>query len=732
MTLEHLNWKIDTQGTTTYIGEPTHFVDTSGFMQVIPGTNVDFSSPLSKGLTFKRADSDASSDVIMTFAGYASTITLDRQGEIVDPQAFNETMTQFMEFPVLHLNHDFRGFSGGAPYGKITNYRIDEFGLYIEADIIDTPKGREVAALVEAGILRSMSIGFRILERVVSSEENVPTRITKLELIEISIVSSPANTDSLIEQAEAKGIEVKSLTIPPNTKVGNNEGVFSVLTTTDVDNRIKSSLEPVQNKFESADATVAELGKKVDAFNKFIVGFKNSAANGDKTNAELRELVEKSTGEFVTKLDELGKQIELVKASKPTGLGATTPILSSKDVLGRTNEELKRVLGDADARKGIELKRLNDDLMFLDAMMECGSRNNQGQYHHTSKAERVKGLKYFGKFESFLKGYDLTEDADWVPTDMSSNLEEIYRIERKVASLFGEFQMPAGSGSFDWPIQSTDSLAKLIGETTAIQTAAADSAAEHPTTDKVTFTAMKARARIQLSSEFTEDSAVAVLQWAQRQAGMSIVNSVEDATLNGDDNGTHRDGDIDTAGATHFAWAWDGLRFHANAKSTEIDGANAALTPAMLRNSRAGMGKYGVNPAELAFVFSPRTYLFSILANTTFSDLQTVDKYGAGATILTGEVLRFDGIPCIVSEYSRDVLNDAGVEDGITQDKAVTILVHRPSWLYGMKRATSVSVEKSIPHDMWTIYAFKRIAYQTFWTGTGENNVAATLDYLTV
>jgi hypothetical protein len=69
----------------------------------------------------------------------------------------------------------------------------------------------------------------------------------------------------------------------------------------------------------------------------------------------------------------------------------------------------------------------------------------------------------------------------------------------------------------------------------------------------------------------------------------------------------------------------------------------------MLRGNRKKMGKYGVDPNELAHILSINEYI-DLLSDTA---VFTLEKYGPNATILTGELAKVDNVPVIVSEAVR-------------------------------------------------------------------------------
>jgi len=140
----------------------------------------------------------------LKISGYASTKTKDRYGDIVDPTSFkNSIRNNYKKNPIILAYHD-----STRPAGRAEVLKTDEDGLYIEALITD--RG-EVRQHVEDGVLRTFSIGYiptklefinKDGEKLNPQTDNIwaedVTRIIKaLDLIEISIVSTPANPDAL-------------------------------------------------------------------------------------------------------------------------------------------------------------------------------------------------------------------------------------------------------------------------------------------------------------------------------------------------------------------------------------------------------------------------------------------------------------------------------------------------------------------------------------------------------
>lgn len=133
------------------------------------------------------------------FSGYASVFNnTDSHGDIITPGAFKESLKSIPHVKLL-WQHD-----TCAVIGSVTSLSEDPHGLHIEARInLGTSKGRDAYALLKAGDLDGMSIGYRPDETDFDQSTGVRT-IKSLKLYEVSVVTFPANT-------QAKIMSVKSI-----------------------------------------------------------------------------------------------------------------------------------------------------------------------------------------------------------------------------------------------------------------------------------------------------------------------------------------------------------------------------------------------------------------------------------------------------------------------------------------------------------------------------------------
>ncbi len=117
--------------------------------------------------------------------GYASTPDLDSDGEIIKLSAMEKALPSYMQFPTLREMHQPKA-AGKTIEASIRSGK--QKGLYIGAKVVSD----EAWKLVKEGVYKAFSIGGNVKKRV----GNI---IEELELVEISLVDSPANKNAVID-----------------------------------------------------------------------------------------------------------------------------------------------------------------------------------------------------------------------------------------------------------------------------------------------------------------------------------------------------------------------------------------------------------------------------------------------------------------------------------------------------------------------------------------------------
>ena len=330
-----------------------------------------------------------------------------------------------------------------------------------------------------------------------------------------------------------------------------------------------------------------------------------------------------------------------------------------------------------------------------------------------------RNLKSYEELQQFLVKTGTTaiaagaanQGAEWIPTGFSAQLYQKVRLELKVAALFPEITMPMNP--FKPPVLLGDSTAFYVPESTADeQLIPASIPPTIPTTGAVTLTAKKIAARMRISDEANEDSLVPMLDTMKNNIVLAIAQAIENCTINGDTSGTHQDSDV--TNAKDARKAWDGLR-RVNAQTSPAAKVDiSTFNEAAMRSIRKKMGVYGVDPNKIAHIVGISDYI-QLLG---FTGLLTMEKYGPNATILTGELAKFDGAPVIVSEYIRENLNASGVYDGSTTTKTILLTVRRDAFLRGNRKGMTLVMGTDIENQQQVLVAHVRQAFSNIYAVT--------------
>jgi len=338
---------------------------------------------------------------------------------------------------------------------------------------------------------------------------------------------------------------------------------------------------------------------------------------------------------------------------------------------------------------------------------------------------KVKGMldgNYYAKhvlapkLKAFGTG-NVGEGAEWVPTLLSSSFIEEFELDRQVTGKFRQINMPGNP--FQLPLQDGVTVARR-------QVESCDPADNIPATNfgtsQITLDAEKLVEHMCLPEELNEDSAPGILQLARSEVVEAQSRAFETAILNGDTTGPHMDSDV--AGVVDARTAWKGLRKLALENSATIDMSTFDVTN--LRKMRALMGKFGHSERNLIWMVSSKVYQLML----GLPEVTTVDKFGAGATILRGSLAALDGIPIVCTEYNRDDLNALGVYDGITTTQSEIKLVNASRFVWGVRRPirTKVTMDPTPPGDRWIMASWWRGDFQGHVQSASETSVVLGID----
>lgn len=122
------------------------------------------------------------------FEGYASVFgNRDSYGDVVIPGAFTRTIANDRGRVKVLWQHD-----PSQPIGIPVEMREDDRGLLVKARIADTTLGRDTLALLRAGVITELSIGYDAVREEYDNERS-ERKLTEIRLWEFSPVTWAAN-----------------------------------------------------------------------------------------------------------------------------------------------------------------------------------------------------------------------------------------------------------------------------------------------------------------------------------------------------------------------------------------------------------------------------------------------------------------------------------------------------------------------------------------------------------
>ena len=259
--------------------------------------------------------------------------------------------------------------------------------------------------------------------------------------------------------------------------------------------------------------------------------------------------------------------------------------------------------------------------------------------------------------------------------------------------------------------------------------------------NRVTLTAKKFTIQEIWSGELGEDSLVAFVPFLREHLNMSAALYLGSAYYNGDTtNAGTGNINLDDANPTdtkHYL-AWDGIRHYwlVDATGQGKDMA-AALDPLEITRARGKLNggdddidnlirniNWGTNPQELIMVMDWDTYMSMLELDA----VQTIDKYGSQATIVTGELGRYAGIPIVSPAYASKTEADGKASDTEASNTKGQITLFNPrGFLAGNRRSVETFFDRIQGTDQFRFELYTRHGFTRF-----GGNVAAGIYDITV
>lgn len=131
--------------------------------------------------------------VILRVTGMITNEEINTHGMIVENEAIAESVVDYLRFPQVLWDHNW-----GQVVGKATRLEQMGDGWWMEADILDTAMGRDVALTVKAGAVRGFSMGIAVTDDHFDRDTGLLT-VKEARLQEVSLTGRPSNPSTVAQ-----------------------------------------------------------------------------------------------------------------------------------------------------------------------------------------------------------------------------------------------------------------------------------------------------------------------------------------------------------------------------------------------------------------------------------------------------------------------------------------------------------------------------------------------------
>lgn len=639
--------------------------------------------------------------------GSASTNALDRAGDIIESEAWTKGgLENFKSNPIILFNHDYN-----KPIGRATGLEVTDKGLDITAKI--SKAAGDITHLVKDGVLGAFSVGFRCKDSEYMVESD-GFKIKDAELFEVSVVSVPCNQgatfglsksfDSMDEYrkyqkeilqanstaaADAVKIEQPSEEKSSSTETDMSEEKKSPETSIDLEAFAKKVAEDTAAKIamKQAEQKAAEEKALQEQAEKQAEVEANEKAVQEAKQDEQKTIIEAGLTGAERLMDDVEKRVSEKHEDLKTVVDSLEKQLAEKSEEIMSIRESKRIFNDRQGQGDWKKAYEND---IIDAKF-AGLATGKGWNSDYAKGVMEKVNAHSGVGVS-------SEDFEQI---VSTQIERDIQNELVLAPLFREIAMT--SANMIIPILPDAGYAEFTGNQTASGSSPHGNLQERGDSynpgsaggvdmTERTLSTKKLISQSYLGNETEEDAILPILPLIRESMVRAHARGIENALLAGDD----ADGAYGTSGAS-----FEGLLHLARNDSDYTQSTTAfasdKIVASDLLEMRKNMGKYGINPSEVVYIVSQRSY-YELLEDAEFQDANLV---GDMATKLNGEIGQVYG--------SRVLMCDEFATPAVSKFGAIAVNPRN----YVMPRLRGVTIESDyeVANQRRVLVASQRLGF---------------------
>jgi len=645
---------------------------------------------------FKSAHEDDDEGVVIK--GMASTSDEDRMGDIIVPEAWKRGgLDNFKKNPIVLFNH-----KHDNPIGKATDLAVTKKGLEIEAKI-SRAATNNVVGLIKDGVLGAFSVGFMIKDADFI-EETGGLMIKDVELFEVSVVSVPMNQDATFSLAKS---------FDSNKEYEDFKKTFT--NSEDLAGQSLATREAIASKIARNAPDGAPSGAqkeiKMDEAQKLeMEQIAKKAAEGAAIKVAMQ--LAKDTAKAVARQKEVDDAAKARRLAVDTEVSAAVTTNTEKlladfaEKMGEKDVDIADQVAKfaADLKeKEKELEKMRDSRRVFtsrkEAKEDIGKWGKDFLSAHMLGVITGKGMDTdFAKELQEKAGIDYITNAPDIDQEVSNRIEKEITVNLKVAKLFREF--PVNGAATVLPIQPDTGLADWVINATSgnLENRGASNNTYQP--KQVILNAYRLVSSTYMDNNVDEQVLINLMPMLIDGVARAHARTVERTIILGDEKSSSN-----ISGLTQFALDHS-VQIDLDATSIAV-GDSAVMTADILLGARQVMGKYGVNPGDLAYIVSQNSY-YDLLSDAKF---QTLDEVGSDLAVrVVGSLGAVYGTPVIVSdEFATEA---AGV--------AAAFVVHTHNYIIPRLRGVLVERDYEVMNQRQIIVASQALGFEEILAGDGS------------
>jgi len=647
--------------------------------------------------TFKTHAEDDGSVMIR---GMASTADFDRAGDSISAEAWQKGgLKNFEKNPIILFNHDY-----DKPIGRATGLKSGPDGLELECKISKAAPAN-VAQLVKDGVLGAFSVGFRVKDADYIKETD-GLMIKDAELFEVSVVSVPCNQSATFSLAksfdsDAEYEEFKKTFTNRVDLAGQSLAKDEVITS-------GIASDTPQSAEKSVDQEI-----KMDNQNIDLEAFAKKVAEDTAAKIAMKQAEQKAAEQAeVEKAAEQASFIEAQEIKVKTGIQSGVESLMSNFEAKLTEKDAK--MDEVLASFKTELEEKSSEIEAMrNSKRTFGDRSEKGDvtkwgkdFMHASLLGTMTGKGMdtdFARGVMEKAGIDYASNAGDIDQEVARQIEKEVTLNLRTAGLFREIQVNGAATVM--PIQPDVEAATF--QTGAAAAGNLENRGASDNTFKpsqVILNAYRLISQTFMDNNVDEQVLINLMPMLVDSVARAHARAVDNAIINGSGSITGLDG---YAAASGSSIDLDGGSIAA--------GNSATLTAAGLLTARKAMGKYGVNPADVAYIVSQARY-FELIEDAGFQDVTDVGS--DLATKITGQIGSVFGSPVIVSDSFAT--EGAGVP--------VAFAVNSRNYVIPRLRGVTVETEYEVGNQRNVVVASQALGFEELVAGATGNEPVVKID----